>query len=304
MDTGKFVGLLVFGLVGILVLSAFIPILTETTSATDTLENDGYFHMEKYGTDDDLTISWDPADPKKITINDVTYSPNTPLNQFVSLVVGDNWFFRYADGGPNTNVAVSYGGLETVAGSTTDGIPISVTCSNGTATIVKNTITHTVAYTEIYAISGDTGAYVMKNANESVYMAGGTEFLALGTTAIGVGATGRAMLKVTGDVNDGAEVEVIASQPAGATTTNIVVNATPLTNYIGYSLSTVTFDIVSEGVEYPATYSYFIVPAEVTLERSIHMDSALATIINLLPLIAGVGLLMFLVAEFLYTRYL
>lgn len=301
MDVKNFVGLLVFGLVGVLVLSAFIPIITETTSATDTLENDGYFHMEKYGTDTDITIVWDPSDAKKITVNGVTYSPNTPVNQFVNVAIGDDWYFRYADGGANTYVQVSYDGLNQVVGSNSDNQTVTVTCSNGSATITKGATTQTMDYTELYVISGDEGKYVMKNATESVYMAANTEFTALGTTAIG---EGRAVLKIVGDVGNGATVEVIASNPVGATISDIEVNATALTDYRGYSLTTVTFTITADEVDYPATYSYFIVPSEVTLERSFHMDSTLATVINLLPFIAGIGLLLFFVGEFLINRYL
>lgn len=290
METGfmnRIIGLVLALVVGgLLVGGLLIPSIEGMTATEKTLENKGYFHMEKYGTDTDITIVWDPTDAKSITVNGEKYNPNTPVNQFVNVAIGDDWYFRYADGGANTYVQVSYDGLNQVVGSNSDNQTVTVTCSNGSATITKGATTQTMDYTELYVISGDEGKYVMKNATESVYMAANTEFTALGTTAIG---EGKAVLKIVGDVGNGATVEVIASNPVGATISDIEVNATALTDYRGYSLTTVTFTITADEVDYPATYSYFIVPASVTLELSQHMDAtqiAMFGVISILGIVA------------------
>ena len=296
METGfmnRITGLVIALVVGgLLVGGLLIPSIEGMTATEKTLENEGYFHMEKYGTDTDLTITWDHTNPKKINVNGDDFEPNTPLNQWVSVAIGDNWFFRYADGGANTYVQVTYGGANYLSGSVTAGSDVIVTCENGTATLKQYsgdtvTNTQTVAYTEIYAISGDSGSYVMKKSTETAYMAGNTEFIGLGQT--GMGETGRAVLKVSGNVDDGATVDVIASTPAGATVSDIEVNVTSLTDYIGFALSTITFTLAVEGTDYPATYSYFIVPAKVTLELSQHMDAtqiAMFGVISILGIVA------------------
>lgn len=276
--------------IGVILTGALLgPVISDATKTTETLDNSGYFHMEKYTAEDELTMVWDPTTPKQLTVNDVAYRPAVPINQFINLAIGDNWYVRYADGGANTFMQISTGTFTTIEATQNSTSPITIECSNGTATITHDTNVRTATYTEIYAISGDSGEYVMKNSNEPVYMAGNTEFTALGITGLG---TGRAVLKITGDVDNGANVEVIASEPTGATTTNIVVNATPLTNYVGYSLSTITFDIVSDGVEYPATYSYFIVPASVTLELSEHLTPGQISLMGAIPVMVIVALLM------------
>lgn len=273
----------------ILAGSVLMPVLNDATKTTDTFENSGYFHMEKYGTDEDVTIVWDPATPKQISVNGVTYLPATPVNQFVNVAIGDDWYFRYADGGSNTYVQVSYSGIDQVAGSNSDGQTVTVTCSDGTATITKGTTTQTATYTELYVISGDDGAYIMKNANESVTVAGDTEFIGLGSTALG---TGKAVLKVTGNVDDGADVTVIGTTASEIEISDINVAAVSMTGHNGYTLSNVTFTITADAVEYPATYSYFIAPASVTLELAEHLTPGQIALMGAIPIMVIVALLM------------
>ena len=291
----KLIPLVITLVVGIILAgSVLMPVLNDATKTTDTLENVGYFHMEKYATDEEVVISWDHTNPRQITVNNEVYSPNTPLNQWVSLAIGDNWYFRYADGGSNVYVQVTYGGINYVSGSVSGGSDVTMTCSNGTATIVQTTSgttsdTQTAEYTELYAISGDSGEYLMKNSNETAYVAAGTEFLAIGSTSLG---SGRAVLKVAGNVEDGATVEVVGSTPTGATVSDIEVNATALSNYVGFALSTITFNITVENTEYPATYSYFIVPASVTLELAEHLTPGQIALMGAIPIMVIVALLM------------
>lgn len=300
MDPKRIVALVVGASVMVLIFSALlVPIINDATTTEKTLENTGYFYMEKYGTDEEVTIAWDPATPKKITVNGEAYNPNTPVNQFVNVAIGDNWYFRYADGGSNTYVQVSYGGIDQIVGSNSDEVAVTVTCSNGTATITKGTTTQTATYTELYVISGDEGEYIMKNATESVTVAGDTEFIGLGTTMLG---TGKAVLKVTGNVEDGAEVTVIGSTPSGATVSDIEVSATPLTNYVGFALTLITFTISVEDTDYPATYSYFIVPAEVTLELAVHPDSATNALLSAIPIIVMIGIVLAVVGVAIVGR--
>lgn len=282
-----------------------VPFVNDATTTEKTFENDGYYHMEKYGTDTNLTIAWYHDNPKKINVNGEDYEPNTPLNQWASVAIGDNWYFRYADGGANTYVQVTYGGTNYLSGSVTAGSDVVVTCENGTATIQQYsddtvTNTQTVAYTEIYAISDDSGAYVMKKSTETAYMAEDTEFIGLGST--GMGETGRAVLKVSGSVEDGATVEVIASTPVGATVSDIEVNVTSLTDYIGFALSTITFTLTVNDTDYPATYSYFIVPATVTLELSEHPDAITITLMQTIPIFVVLGILLGIVGLMYFNR--
>lgn len=297
MDIKKWVLMAVSVITAAVVFGACLPVFADTTQTTDTFTNEGYYHMTKYDTTQDVNISWDHDTPKKITVNGVEYNISFVFNQWYSLVVADNWYFRYADGNTTQYVQNSYGGIDYVSASTSNGTDITLECTGGTATIKSyngDTVTNTKTanYTELYVISGDTGSYVMKYSNNDVYMAEDSEFIALGTTALGESA--RAVIRIDGSIEDGATVNIIASTPEGATVTDntISVNTTDCNNYNGYMLSDITFKITSNGTDYNATYSYFIVPYEVTLERAIHPEGATLTLMGLLPVLIAMGLLL------------
>ena len=145
MEKMNVLTLIITLVVGVILTGALLgPVVSDATKTTETFTNEGYFTMDKYGTDTDITIVWDPADAKSVSVNGEKYNPNIPANQFVNIAIGDDWYFRYADGGVETFVQISYDGVEMVIGSNTEGIPISLTCSGGTATITKAAVTHTM----------------------------------------------------------------------------------------------------------------------------------------------------------------
>lgn len=289
----KLIGTIMAVVVGVITIgSLLVPVIEDTTATTGDLENDGYFHMTKYDTTEDVTIEWDHENPTVITVNGTDYSPNTPTNKWVSLAIGDDWYFRYADGSSIQYIQMTYGGIEYISASTSAATDITVVCSEGTATATIYTdgtagTTKTAEYTELYVISGDTGDYVMKDSDESVYMASDSEFVALGSTALG---SGRCVLRIDGTIEDGATVTVIGSSYDDTTTSDITVNTTDLDEYIGYSLSTITFTVNANDTDYDATYSYFIVPSEVTLELREHMGEEAINLIEVLPVLLIVGL--------------
>lgn len=317
MDTGKFVGLLVFGIIGMLVVMAFVPMITETTSATDTFENEGYFYMEKISADDETVhvlkyvtdgtnanISFELDDVEL----DTSTWPVSPLNVTIA-TDGESWVMR----GSGTN---EYVGLQGVGSTINFGghnsRTATVTFDSGTVTVERtiynpdtgqttagNTLTS--SYTDLWLISPTPTDYVMKKADATAYLLEDSEYLAMGITTISKWNTA---IKLTGTVEDfNASIVYPPNLTTTVTNKNIVVSEVSGYNDL-YSLEKLTFTINDGTTTVDATYSYFIVPASVTAEKTYHPDNTLATVINLLPLIAVIGLFMFLVAEFLYTRYL
>lgn len=304
MDTGKFVGLLVFFLVGALVLVAFVPVIQETASATDTFTNDGYFKMTKYEEDTDITIEWDYTNPTKVVVNGETYTLDNNVSVTIAFV--ENAGIRIYSTQSGMQALMPQG---TMAADVGESENMTVVFSEGTVTATipregSDDLTLSTTYTApIYCISSD-GNYVMKKSNESAYMLKDTEFIGLGVTTI-TGAGSKVIL-VKGTIEDGATATIVTTSGTPATLTDPVLTNTTVAGYVDlYQLDKITFaGQVTGSADTNITYSYFVVPAEVTAEKTYHPDSALSTIISLLPLIAGVGLLMFLVGEFLYTRYL
>ena len=182
---------------------------------------------------------------------------------------------------------------------------LDIVCSNGTATMTlyisgeaQTPITKT--YTEVYAYSGDAGSYVMKKSDEAAYMAADSEFLGFGTTAIG--GSDVAAMRVEGNIEDGATATVIASTVAGTTASDVTINSTPLDNYHGYAFTSASFDITANGNDYPAVYSYVVVPAQVTLEKSWHLDTTEIAMFGVISIL-GIIMLVVVAANAIRVKY-
>ena len=290
----------------VITISCAIPVISDSTKTEDTFKNTGYFTVDKYTPDDSVIVSWDHTKPDIITVGDTEITVNSPLNKWVSLVVGDNWYFRYVRTDTQTEIQMSYGGVGTIGASTQNGKDFVLECESGTATgtsylsgEVSNT--QTVAYTEIYVISENGQYYIMKDSDVTATMLKDSEFVGVGQTFISGGAC---IIRIEGTIEDGATVTVIGStSPATIDTDTIKINATPKNGYVDcYDLTSITFDVNTSGGTTHATYNYFIVPYEVTAERAIHPDSTLSTMINVIPVLLIVSIIIGAVALFISNR--
>lgn len=291
MDTGKFIGLLVFFLVGALVLVAFVPVIQETTSATNTITNEGVYNLTD--DDSDYTLVYNGLSGTIDANGTIIQRDSIPEGSWTFISTPD-YLIRLQNYAPqNYNLwLIAMDGTTSILGSNnTDGITITV--NSGTITTPLNSYTYTGEFRGI----DPNGKYVMTNGQPFTVNETDTIIVGNGTTLVTVWYD---LFYMFGTAED---MEVTSNDTI--TISNIQVNSTPLTNYVGgVSVESITFSATDGTNSANATYNRVIVPEEVTLEKSIHPDTTLATVINLLPLIAGVGLLMFLVAEFLYIRYL
>lgn len=291
MDTGKFVGLLVFFLVGALVLVAFVPIIQETTSATDTITNEGVYNMTD--DDSDYTLVYNGVSGTIDANGTIIQRDSIPAGAW-TLISTPDYMIRlqnYSAQSYNLWIFGIDGFNRVIGNSETDNVTIGV--SSGSITLDTETWTYSGEFRGI----DPKGSYVMTDGTPFTVNKTDSIIVGNGTTPVTVWYD---LFYMIGTVED---MEVTAKDTI--TISNIEVNTTPQSNYVnGVSVESITFTATDGTNTVDATYNRVIVPAEVTLEKSIHPDTTLATIINLLPLIAGVGLLMFLVAEFLYTRYL
>ena len=308
MDT-KIIGISIAAVIGIIVLgSVLMPILDNATATTDTFTNEGYFHMQKYDTSTDVTISWDHANPKVITVNDVDYSMSgvLPYNQWTSMIVADDWYFRYADGLQTQFVQVTYGGITNIPGASNSTTDFEIVCSDGTATInaigTGGTQTKTATYTNLYIVSDNDAPFVMKKSDVSAYMGKDTPFVALGSSAVGTSQS--AICRIDGTIAGGATVDVIASTNDDTTLVadSVVINTTELSDNVGYQLSTIQFQLTNTSGDTDVTYSYYVVPAEVTIEKSEHLSDGQNQLLAVIPMLVIVAILLGVVALVVRSR--
>ena len=286
---GIIVAIMVVGIV-------LVPVLSQATETERTFLNKGYYEMT-YTEADDVSMTWDSADPHKVTVNDVVIDlPATAdLPGPINIICGDDWFIRYTGTGlqfyPSTGSSVNAG----------NGVDLSVTASEGTVTITTNAdpaVTKTAYYTFLYVVS-ENGAYVMKNTNDVAYVHEDSEIYGIGRSTV---TGGYVKIKITGSISAGFTATEVGS--SAFTIGDITVNYTTDSAYIDlYKLSSLQFTVTdSENNTNNLTYSYFIVPTSVTGELSEHPTPMMITLINVIPVFVVLAIILGVCGLFYYRR--
>lgn len=298
-----------------------IPVLDDATAEQDTITNDGYYKMSALASTDTDTvvIEWDKSTMSNyILVNDEKVTIKFPPASYgLSLIFGDNWDFRaFATTLSTDNIFGtvqfyrSTGGTNTVTAFTltlTEGEYTLVATIGGTDT------TSTGTYTTIYYPSND-GAYVMKIMNESAHVFADSEIVAFGLTDVtgSDGTTIRANVgySMTGTIEDGFTV---SNWRVNTLSGDTLTHSTPVAEYTESNkwvdvldLEKITFTTTATSGDNSAdtavTYSYFLVPAEITAERIVHFSSGEVAIFDAIPVIVIIALLLAVVAIVLRSR--
>lgn len=305
MNTKSIVAIAIAIAVGAITLSTvLVPAISMGTNTEDTFKNVGSFDMT-YSQTENVTLMWDHTAPGKITVNDVAITMPTLANgESRTVLCGDDWLIRFGYG---TSLGGNYiqwyaSSGSNIIGSVNNGYDFTATCTNGTVTITDTASTPNTAtgsYTYLYCVAND-GDYIMKNANESAYMVGDSPIYAMGLTNVGTfTSTG---IKIEGTIDDGVTWSIFRGGD-GYTFTNEEINYEPVSGYKGlYKLSSMTATVTKETQSVDATYSFFIVPEEVTAEKTIHANAPTIALFNIIPVFVALGLILAVVG-IAYVKY-
>lgn len=265
--------------------SVLYPIISDVAADSDSFENTGYFYVDKVT--ESTTISWDSTNPFDLIINGATFDINTlPTSRAISIIASDSGVIRAINAG---NSVILQGYFSTYFGINSS---FTATITESTAVMVVDGTERTHTATEFYAISATPSNYVMKDANNPVYLTETSEYILAGMTT--VGAT---------DIGVYAKGTLAGFDPSffsGVVTDSEISNLTFVTNaiesHIGLkSLDKITFDMsitVNDNTySGDVTYSYFIVPASVSADRVDPMDSTIAGLLFAIVPIVLVSLL-------------
>ena len=305
----KIVGITVTVLVSLVVLAGVLmPVLDDATATTDTFTNDGYFYMQKISASDTetytLSYAYDDV-AKTLTFEyngDEIDTTGWPSSLPVTVATdNDSWVVRmgyYSEyiGLQGIGYAFAFGGHNTWS--------VTVTFNGGTATSVATnsggvSSTYTTTYTDLWLYSPEPTDYVMKKMDKPAYMLEDSEFIAVGVTAITVWNTG---VKINGTVDD-FTAEIFYPPNLTTTVTNKEIVKTEVNDHEDlYSLDKLTFSINDGTTTVDATYSYFIVPAEVTAERSVHFTDNQNALFAVIPVLIIVAILIGVVALVIRSR--
>ena len=302
--------------VAIVAIGVILPLFANAEATEATFTNEGYFRMAHIDAADETvhTFEWEYTNPSTITIDGEEFNPNyTVSNSSITIVVDTNWILRYYTDGNGAGRAfglLTATSAGTISGNTGQQTNVSLTLSAGSLTGTIGAATISETYTDAY-IPDDAGTFVMKNTSSNVYINGDSEIVAYGITAVNTASsTYSAGLSFVGNYGDGVTATVWRGADNIALSA-VTINATENSNYLNlYSLKSITAtaaytETVGEETvttNTDVTYTYFLVPYQVTAELADHPDGVELTIIQILPVLVLVGVLMMIVTAFISNR--
>ena len=314
----------IIGLVLVLVIGAtlvgglLVPTVQAVTATETTFENEGYYSMDKLDPTTTATIEWAKATPNIVTINgkDVDMSAFAELNKSYTLIGSESIIVRYQKETATEGIQVySSEGYTSFHLGTSDinGDKLTITVSNGTLNFETNGSTPlTKEYTNLgedgYIINGEgTGAYaVMKKSTVPAHVLKDSEIRLIGVS-VKSGPTGIAIYGA-GTIEGGITLSTIyAATGSTVTYSEPVVTDAAINGYEDlYKLEkyqfTITYSNGQDVATYDVTYSYFIVPAAVTAEKTQHMDASQIAIFGVVGLL-GIVLLVTIAASAVRSKY-
>lgn len=294
MDPKRIVMLVVGASVMVLIFSAIlVPIINDATTTEKEFVNDGYFKMSEITDDTNTTIVWNYTEPTKLNINGEAINVDIPIGLRVSIVGADSTIIRYFHPTADNWGIQMYSSAGYVQGSVSDSTNITVSINNMTISADNGNSTKSIGITQGYAIDPN-GLWIMKDTNAPAYIHKNDSVMILAgiTNIAGAGDTG---VYAEGTINDGLEFTYVPTSSSTPTVTfgEVTFNYSDVSGYNDLvSLSSCVFDITNNGTTGTATYSYFIVPATVTAEITIHADDATRALLNAIPIIAMIGIVL------------
>ena len=303
----KLIQYCVMAAVGVLVFSALlIPLVNEATATNTTFTNDGYYTMDKLDTDTNATIEWSKDSLNILTVNgvDIDMSEFVGVNRTSFTIIGSDYLvIRYEKTSDVVAGVQLYGTngayLSFHSNTAADaGDKLTISISEGTITCTTNGTTPlNRSYTitdEGYIINPNgTGIFaVMKYADTPAYVLEDSDIKLIGVSV--AGGPNAIVLYGAGTIAGGMEISTVY-KPESITAvsySNITATDSAVNGYNGlYSLDKYEFTINYDNSTYNATYSYFIVPVEVTADKTVTADDSTRAVMGIIPVIVIVGLI-------------
>ena len=306
MEGSKLLTLIVTVTVGIIFIGALLgPVINDVSTTEKTFTNEGYYRVNEIKSTDTetYTLSWSVSEPGVITVNDVDSeisSWGAEVNQSFSIFATETDIFRIGIGvGDVLSWVQIRGGTYFYAAASSS---FTATIGSGSVSVLldSDATPKELTYSTAYIIDPtNTAEYTMKKSNVAAYIKDDSLVYGMGIT--GVNASSYVM-KVTGTV-DTMDVDVIpvTNDAPDLTISDLNVVSSAVSKYIGLqSFDKVTFNATPEGSSTPTacTYSYVIVPYQVTAELSQHLDAGEIALLAVLPLLAITTLLLLAVRFF------
>lgn len=309
MEIKTYVLMAVSVITAVVVFGACLPVFADTTQANDTFDNtDGaYYNMVNITDETEYTLTWDHTKPTVAIVND----EEVDLIKGTTIISdGGRFLMRYGQDGTGYYIQSVPGSTINVIvySSGTNTADLDITVASGTISVEKTLIsdnttsTVTTTVNDGFAIA-KSGDWVLKSPSQSAYVLEDSRIYAMGLTTI-------ANVWYNGFYLDGTVENMTVTQynpdPATYTISNVSVNTEEVDSHVDlYTLDSITFlatQIEDSTITNTCTYNYIIVPSEVVAERSVHPTGATLTLMELLPVLIGAGLVIGVVGAAIVRR--
>ena len=301
MEIKTIVTVIIAGMLGAVVFAGLLPAFAETSSATDTFTNDEYYAtMDKIDANSTHTITWAKDTSTKITVDGVDIFPD--WSSITIVAEEDNLIRCSKSSTPGSDeYYLNFVGADRPvgAGSISDK-SVTISISGGVITFTgvtsaDATYTFTSTFTSGYVINPNNEGqyqYVMKTPSAKAYVLGDSEIYGIGYSV--VGGAWQNIFVVSGTINNGLNVELVSTT---LETDPVISNETTVYNTVSgyvdlYQFEKETFNATYDETTTALTYSFVIVPSEVTAEKEIHPDGPTTALLNLLPVLIAIGLIL------------
>lgn len=299
METKKIVMGVISVAVAIIVLMSMIPIFTDAGASEDTFTNEGMWRMAPNTNGDTYTFD---STTREWSLNGTVV--NNQNSNSLSVILLDNTTVR--SNGWIRGAQLTGNSVTTIVTNANDQTIVSGNGLQGNGTFDI----------QGYGINPN-GDYLLTDYNKPAYMNGESTIYATGVTGI-PNANGlySAVIHIEGNIKDGVTITpyVLYNSPYTVTDvsiTDIVIDYESVNGYKDlYKLNGITFNYsavatnnstseVTTITDVACSYSSYVVPYEVTAERSVHASPIEATLIGLIPLLMMVGIMLTAVGLFI-----
>ena len=311
MDANKMIGMVVGVMVGVLILSAALfPVIDSATTTEKTFKNNGYFTYDAIDENTDVTISWDAATPGVLTIGDAEITMPTGSGNW-TIVGSTNFTMRFYTS--SVTGLQCYGSAGYLSANTSNAASCTITVDETSMVMTRtnaDTTTNTTTYTmgqHGFLINADgSGDLMLKYSNESAYVNGDSEVYLCGTTFVtGSGTNDFVGVFGYGSLDDGLTMSSFYgnSSPNTVSFGDVTATYSAVNGYIDlYKLDKFEFPLTQNSATVTATYSYFVVPTEVTAELAVHASQDEIEILETIPILITVGLILGIVGAVFVRR--
>lgn len=298
MDTNRFIVVLLGLFISVIMVgTVFVSTLSPYSQAEMTYENEGtpFKLMDEAPENPAIVVSL--VDGKIVIESDGEIMPdmNYALYGACTLVYGETGFIRINPAGQIRGFADNFYGV-----NVTDSVTVTITFSGDNVILTPSTGTAKTVPIKPVAYIGN-GSYVQTVSpyildDSVIYLAGNTNYDGVThyISYVGFGVyDDLSTLTVYSDIGEGTTIEDLTH------TVNVTHKCTNL-----YKLDNIQFTATDSNERvYNATFSFIIAPAVIEYDNPVYVGSTLSMIFDILGLVAGLGVLMFAVGYYLYSRW-